>query len=627
MGDRENVRKARKSVRHFFDWGLLSDAGNGGRNLINRLVKGTIAGITVLSFWISGVSSQEGRDVRVIYPIDNSIVGNKVNVVLDPTDIPFFQITVNKISYPVIDTSRGAHAYQGIDLEPGQNTIIVDVLSAKDSKNREKMSVIASRKINVFNRDGFFFSIPRHFKQQPFHTRERESPCAGCHRLEAVPADFRHAKPEDVLCFVCHRDVPKGKHIHGPAAIWDCLSCHNPELYPAKYAFSSADPWKIVKYTQPVEPALFTVSSTPLFKPGTAQFVSKEKAKEALREVLAHIRQNPGDRVRLEVHTDSTPLKQQKTKKGASAGFKDNQALSAGRAKNLLQLLKESGLTQKKAAAVGMGAKLPKAPNTTEEGRAANNRIEIVVYPPDVPVINSQKMPFLKDRERVIVSASYSQGPPIGKLRIVESVPKGMEYIKGSGLFKGRPVEPKVAGSELVWPLGDMDSGFSEMLSYQVKKKVDGPIPEATKIRYVFHEQEQTREFDPKVPAQKAFTVMETCLKCHGDVMSGTFKHGPSDAGYCNLCHDPHASPFPAWTRKPTWDLCTTCHVELGDSGHVVAGLGDKGHPTRNKRDPARPGKRLTCSGCHDPHSGENPNIFAYQIKNRADLCSICHRK
>ena len=617
--------KARKSALHFFDGGLLTDSGNGGRNLINRLLKGTIAVISIFLFWVSGSSSQEGRDVRVIYPIDNSVVGNKVNVVLDPTDIPFFQITVNKTSYPVVDTSRGAHAYQGIELEPGRNTVIVNVLAAKDVKNREKTSVIASRKIDVFNRDGYFFSIPRQFKQQPFHTRERESTCGSCHRLEAGPADVRHEKPEDVLCFVCHREVPKGKHIHGPAAVWDCLSCHNPDLYPAKYAFTAVDPWKIVKYTQPVEPALFTLSSSPLFKPGTALFVSNEKAKDALSEVFAHIKQNPGDKVRLEVHTDNTPLKQEKTKKGA--GFKDNQALSAARAKTLQQLLKETGLTQKKISAVGMGDKLPKTPNTTEEGREANNRIEIMVYPPDLPIVNSQKLPFLKDRLRVIVNASYSQGPPVSRFRIVESVPKGMDYIKGSGVFRGKPAEPKVSGKELVWLLGDMGSSFSENLSYQLKKTGDDQMPEMTKIRYVFHEQEQTREFDPKAPSQRAFTVMETCLKCHGNVMSGTFKHGPTDAGYCNLCHDPHASPYGAWIRKPTWDLCTTCHSEFRNDAHVIAGIGTKSHPTKNRRDPARPGKRLTCSGCHDPHSAENPNMFAYKIKNRSDLCSNCHRK
>jgi predicted CXXCH cytochrome family protein len=120
---------------------------------------------------------------------------------------------------------------------------------------------------------------------------------------------------------------------------------------------------------------------------------------------------------------------------------------------------------------------------------------------------------------------------------------------------------------------------------------------------------------------------METCLKCHGDVMSGKFKHGPADAGYCNLCHDPHASPYAAWTRKSTWDLCTTCHDDFVGDRHVIVGVGSKSHPTKNRRDPVRPGKRLTCASCHNPHSAENPNMFAYQIKNRADLCSTCHRK
>jgi chemotaxis protein MotB len=166
-----------------------------------------------------------------------------------------------------------------------------------------------------------------------------------------------------------------------------------------------------LKTAQSVEPRTFTLSSSELFNSGSAALISKEKAKEAFGEALNHMRQNPTDKMRVEVHTDNTRLKLQKTKKGKLVGFKNNFALSAARAKTLASLLKESGVAQKKLIAVGMGEKLPKAPNKTKEGRELNNRVEIVVCPSDVKVIHSGNLPVLKDREEVVVSVAYSRGP------------------------------------------------------------------------------------------------------------------------------------------------------------------------------------------------------------------------
>jgi predicted CXXCH cytochrome family protein len=576
--------------------------------------------------------SADPRSVPVLYPKDNSVVGSKVNVVLDPAEVPFFRITVNKTPHPVIDTSQGAHAYQGLVLEPGTNSITVDVLAppqVQDKNKKETQAVTASRTIKVFNADGAFGETPSGFSRDPFHTRERESACADCHRLEVSKQDQVFAKPEDVLCFVCHREMPKGRHIHGPAAVWNCLACHNPELYPVKYSFSAVDPWKVTKFTQTVEPMVFTLSSAGLFNAGSAVLVSKARARKLLAEVLAYLQQNPADKLRLEVHTDSTPLKQQKMKNGKIKGFKDNRSLTAARARTLTALFKEAGVGEKRVLAVGMGEKMPKSANSTAEGKELNNRIEMVVYPSDVKVLNSQKLPVLKDRERVVVTLTYSKGPQLRKLRVVERVPKGMRYVKGSGFLKGRPTEPKVTGAELVWVFGDMNANFNETLYFTLKKGTNqAAIPPVTRVAYRAFDREQFRVFDPKTPAQLGSTVAETCQKCHPGMTDGKFKHGPVDSGYCTLCHDAHASSNSAWLRKPVWDLCSTCHPDQGNGIHVVAGyIKSFSHPTKGKKDQARPGKSLSCSSCHDPHKGEHEYFFAYDLNNRFDLCKRCHKK
>ena len=137
-----------------------------------------------------------------------------------------------------------------------------------------------------------------------------------------------------------------------------------------------------------------------------------------------------------------------------------------------------------------------------------------------------------------------------------------------------------------------------------------------------------SREFDPDMPFRHGHTVKEACMKCHEGVMVGEFKHGPVDAGYCNLCHDPHASHNPAWLRKSSWELCTTCHAEKASGVHVVAGfVSGFTHPTKGKRDPAQRGKRLSCASCHSPHSAASKDLYAYNVKTRFELCGICHAK
>ena len=614
----------------------LKQGHDNGARMIFRIL------IVIACFFLSGVAawSADQPPLAILYPADKSLVGNRMNLVLDPmTDwstVPFVQAVVNnRTGYPVVDTSTGKHAVQGLELAPGLNLITVRILTqGVDEKTRKtSLRLIASREITVFNRDGDFAgAVPAGFTQALFHSREHEADCSGCHRLEVTQDDLAHRKPEEVLCFSCHQSIPSGKHIHGPVAVWNCLACHNPDIYPVKYQFTSRDPWKVSKTTQTVEPMLYTVSSAELFKPAAAALASREKAGDLLKDVLNYAKLNPGDKIRLEVHTDNTPPKTTKEKvkgKVKIIGFKTNQALTDARAKTLASMLKESGIKVKRITAVGMGDKLPKAPNTSKEGKELNNRVELIVHPADVKVKNSRKLPVLKDRDRVLVNLTYAQGPRITKLTVIEKVPKGRHYLTGSGSFKGKAKEPKVNGNELIWELGDMDANFTEALFSVVKKRKDAqPISDVVKVAYSVGSREMTREFDPKVPPKQSLTVKDVCLKCHAQVLSGIFKHGPAEAGYCNLCHDPHASSKRAWLIKSPWRLCTTCHTQHATGVHVVSGFADGGsHPTRKKPDPMRPGKQLSCASCHDPHSADSRELFTYNAKTRVEMCKLCHAK
>ncbi len=604
----------------------------------------------IMSALVASAATAEPSALSVIYPKPNSVVGNKVNLVLDPASdwstVPYFQVVVGGTVSEVIDTSSGRHAIQGLDLQPGMNTITVKVLllvdaGKKDDKGTElkkEFKEVLVRQISVFSKVELYTGrkAPEGYAPDLFHSRDNEAACSGCHQLEATSPASPPNKPEEAICYTCHRSIPTGRHVHGPAAVWYCLSCHNPDLYPVKYQFAAVDPWKASKLIQPVVPRVFTFAAESLFNPLSAAFTDKEKARELMKDVFAYLKQSPGERMLIEVHTDKKPLPKQKEKKQP---FKSNLALTQARARTLSALFKANEIPLKRFTAVGMGDRLAKSPDITPEGRELNNRIEIVVYPADVKVVNSQKLPILTNRKQVLMSLQYAQGPVVKKLRITEKLEKNMQYVAGSSYYRGKAVVPTVKADEVRWELGEMEANSAETLVFVVKtrdRKVkskdknkevtifdaidEGAISDTINLSYGNDGPARSRVFDPKMPVVESSTIRDACLKCHNDVMSRSFKHGPVDAGFCTLCHDPHASENAAWLRKPVWDLCVTCHDEKATERHVLVGTGKKkkrklSHPTKYKRDPSRRGKPLTCVSCHEPHSAESSYLFAFGVQ------------
>jgi len=603
-------------------------------------------------------ASAEQSAAPIVFPKDKSIVGSRVNLVLDPTEIPFFQVIVGDTEYPIIDTSKGTHAFQGVELEPGLNTITVKVFTLSEpeenekdkSKNnnevkeenksdagKQKLVLLSTWQRQVFSMQGVSTvgTAPAGFNKDSFHSRDRETGCSGCHDLDAPPRDAPlPKKPGDMICSACHWKIPTGKHIHGPAAVWNCLACHNPDVYPVKYQFAVVDPWTFSKSFQKIIPQMYTIPTSSLFKPDSAAFMDKKKATEAMKEVIDYLIHAPGELMRIEVHMDKKPLAKQKGKKAA---YKSNQALTAARALTLASLFKEQGIPLKRFTAVGMGDRLAKSYDISPEGRELNNRIEIVAYPADVKVVDSQKLPVLTDRKRVLMNLQYAQGPVVTKLRVIEKLTKDIQYVAGSSYYRGKALAPVINGNEVRWELGNMNADTAETLVFVLKNTSNNAkevsISDTISLSYKSDGRERSLVFDPKIPVVRSVTIREACLKCHPNVMIGSFKHGPAVAGHCTSCHDPHASENIAWLRKRPWDLCVTCHAEKATGLHVLVSFNNKkkkgekgdGHPTKFKRNPARRGERLSCVSCHEPHSAESSALLAYGVKQASELCHFCH--
>jgi len=95
---------------------------------------------------------------------------------------------------------------------------------------------------------------------------------------------------------------------------------------------------------------------------------SLQRVTTALKRERTKIRE-----VRIEGHTDSDPIRR--------SGWKDNQELSLARASSVRKFLVAQGIEEDLLAVDGFGPTKPVASNSSNEGKARNRRVEIVLVP------------------------------------------------------------------------------------------------------------------------------------------------------------------------------------------------------------------------------------------------------
>jgi len=114
-----------------------------------------------------------------------------------------------------------------------------------------------------------------------------------------------------------------------------------------------------------------SLSEARVFAPGDATLGAEA---QSLIKTIAENLQNNNFQVRVEGHTDSTPI--------SNAKYSSNWELSTARAANVLQKLVEFQIAPERLSAAGYGGFQPLADNSTPEGRAQNRRVDVVILNP-----------------------------------------------------------------------------------------------------------------------------------------------------------------------------------------------------------------------------------------------------
>ena len=110
------------------------------------------------------------------------------------------------------------------------------------------------------------------------------------------------------------------------------------------------------------------ISSDILFASGAARLASP--AVPVLQHLADSLRRFP-NAIRVTGHTDNRPIN--------TAAFPSNWELSTARAASVVHLFMDRGIAAQRLAVMGFGEYRPVDPNTTEVGRNANRRVEIMI--------------------------------------------------------------------------------------------------------------------------------------------------------------------------------------------------------------------------------------------------------
>ncbi|HEY6871268.1 MAG TPA: OmpA family protein [Geobacteraceae bacterium] len=113
-----------------------------------------------------------------------------------------------------------------------------------------------------------------------------------------------------------------------------------------------------------------------LFDSGKAEV--KPEGLEVLQKVIDILKNVKDKAIRIEGHTDNVQITGELARK-----YPTNWELSAARAINVARYLQQQGIDPALLGAVAYGEYKPVASNDTEEGKAKNRRIEIILVPKD----------------------------------------------------------------------------------------------------------------------------------------------------------------------------------------------------------------------------------------------------
>jgi len=128
-----------------------------------------------------------------------------------------------------------------------------------------------------------------------------------------------------------------------------------------------------IKITQDERGLVITLAGDAFFRPASAR-INIESTREILLRLGTYLSSSElaGRKFRIEGHTDTVDI-------DPSGPWEDNWHLSVERSRMILRYLAALGVDERRFQIAGFADTVPVATNDTEEGRALNRRVEIII--------------------------------------------------------------------------------------------------------------------------------------------------------------------------------------------------------------------------------------------------------
>lgn len=183
--------------------------------------------------------------------------------------------------------------------------------------------------------------------------------------------------PDPNESVIINRDAELADQMRFQQALVDSINLELEEIIQdLEGSLAESDMGSWVEIGTPLDGRLtLKVNAAVMFDPGSVAI--RRSMMPLLDSILEVVLENPGFKLEVQGHTDDTPVDTDR--------FPSNWELSALRATAVLRFLIEGGLTPQRVVASGYGDSIPLLPNTSEENRTANRRIEFVLERMELP--------------------------------------------------------------------------------------------------------------------------------------------------------------------------------------------------------------------------------------------------
>lgn len=183
--------------------------------------------------------------------------------------------------------------------------------------------------------------------------------------------------PDPNESIIINRDAMLADQMRFQQALVDAINMELEEMIEElEGSLKESDMGSWVEIGTPLDGRLtLKVNAAVMFDQGSVEI--RRSMMPLLDSVLEVVLNNPGFKLEIHGHTDDHPVDPER--------FPSNWELSAFRATAVLRFLIEGGLSPQRVVASGYGDSMPIVPNTTEENRAINRRIEFVLERMELP--------------------------------------------------------------------------------------------------------------------------------------------------------------------------------------------------------------------------------------------------